>query len=370
MKKKLRYNNVLLYSSLQFTGNIEEYFSQNCEKLVSYIIVPRANYTNNLVRLYKNGTLVSEEKFTLSQNILVYYVLILFYQIRFLLKYFKKNETIVLITFHPISFFFMSIQKLVRKVIYVYWVADYFPPVNTPLRLFERLKSFYNTRVDYVCYLSDTINELMNKKILHTNTRQTVMWGIIPKDIKRSVTHKKFTMLFVGVIRDSQGLEFLFEFLKNHRQYFLNIIGDCDDDLYKKYQRIIGLNKITNNVFFPNRFYSLAELESLSKTCQIGVALYDTDKTNATFYTDPGKVKTYTQLGLPVIMSNTSAIALYISKYTAGILVEKNQQEFSHALVKIQANYDKYTQGVARFNDYFSYDHYYGKSFTFMEQYE
>lgn len=370
MKEKFRYKNVLLYSSLQFTGNIEEYFSQMSEKLLSYIIVPRADYKNNLVRLYRKGKLVSEEKFTLSQNIFVYYVLILFYQIRFLIKYFKKSETIVLITFHPISFFFMSFQKLFRKIIYVYWIADYFPPVNTSLRLFEKLKSFYNSRVDYVCYLSDTINNLMNNRILHTKTRITVMWGIIPKHSKRSVTHKKFSMLFVGVIRDSQGLEFLFEFLKTHKQYFLNIIGDCDGGLYKKYQRIISQNKISNNVFFPNRFYSLLELERLSKTCQLGVALYDTDKANATFYTDPGKVKTYTQLGLPVIMSNTSAIAFYIKKYTAGILVEKNQQEFSHALVKLQANYDKYTRGVTRFNDYFSYDHYYSKAFKFMEQYE
>lgn len=364
---KLYYKNIFLYSSLQFTGNVEEYFAEHSEKLVAFVLMPRQQYKESLIRLYRKGKLIEEKKLTLSKNIFIYYFLWYIYQIFFLMKYFSKKEKVNVITFHPNSLFGITFQKMIRNIEFVYWIADYFPPVSMSLIFYEKIKKYYNRKVKYVCYLSDKINEIMNSKIINNDMRKTIMWGILPKDIKRKFNKEIFSILFVGVIRESQGLEFVFDFLKTHKNYLLKIIGEGDSRLFSKYTRTIKEYKIENQVYFPNRFFQNRELEEISKTCKVGIAVYDVDKTSATYYTDPGKVKTYASLGLPVIMSNVSAIAPYVEKFGSGKVIEKNNNELNNALTEINNNYDKYLGGVNKFNKYFFYETYYKKSFEFLE---
>lgn len=365
--KNIYYNNLFIYSCLQTIGNAEKYFADHTKKLVVFVLTPRQQHDKNLLRLYRNGNLIEERKIVLSKNIFLYYLLWYVYYLSFILKYFTRKEKVVVMTWHPISFFGMSVQKMVRNIDFLFWDGDYFPPVHWSLILFEKLKKHYNSKVKYALYQADPINEKMNDRVIHTPHRKTVMWGIIPRNIKRKITNKKFTILFVGVVRESQGLEFLFDFLKTNKDYSVKLIGVCREDLYKKYQQIIRKDKIENQVFFPNRFFSDKELEEISKQCQVGVAVYDIDPTNATYYTDPGKVKTYASLDLPIIMSDVSGIAPYIKKFGAGRVINKNNEELVNALIDIKKNYKKYLEGLAKFNKYFYYETYYRKHFLFLE---
>ncbi|MEK7533828.1 MAG: hypothetical protein AAB600_00685 [Patescibacteria group bacterium] len=367
MKKKYRYKNLFLYSSLQFIGNIEEYFADSTEKLVAFIIMPRLKHTYNLIRLYKRGELIEEKKIRFSENIILYYLLWYIYQIFFLIKYFSRQEKVFVITFHPLSFLGMSIQKMVRNIEYVYWMGDYFPPVNLSLRLFEKLKKHYHDKMLYCCYLSNRINEKLNGKILDTPYRKTIMWGVDAKPIKRESNKYNFSFLFVGQVTDSQGLDFFYKFLKSHKRYSIKIIGICDEMLYEKHQRLIKDYSIDNQVYFPNKFFSNEELEDISRSCHVGVALYKVGKLNATYYTDPGKIKTYVQLGLPILMSDISAIASYIKNFNAGEVVALNKKSIYEGIIKIRNNYESYTRGIAKLNQFFYYKSYYKGLFTFLE---
>lgn len=367
MRKNYHYKNLFLYSSLQFCGNIEEYFVDNTEKLVAFIIMPRLKHEYNFIRLYKKGKLIEEKKVRFSENIILYYLLWHYYQMSFLIKYFTRNEKISMITFHPISFFGMSLQKMFRSIEFVYWVGDYFPPVNLYLRLFEKLKKYYHDRVRYCFYLSDTINQKLNGKILDTPYRKTIMWGVDPKSIKREANKYNFSFLFVGQVTDSQGLDFFYEFLKSHREYSIKIIGICDEALYEKHQKLIKNYSIDNQVYFPNKFFSNEELEDISKNCHAGVALYKVSKLSATYYTDPGKIKTYAQLGLPILMSDISAIAKYIKSFNAGEVITPNKKSIYGGIIKIRNNYERYVRGVARFNQFFYYKTYYKRLLSFLE---
>src|SRR5258708_7066760 len=214
MKNKFIYKNIFIYSSLQSIGNIEEYFSERTEKLVAFVIMPRKQYNASLIRLYLRGKLVEEKNIKIAKNIFLYYFLWYVHYLFFLLKYFTKKEKVFVITLHPISFFGMTLQKLFRNIEFVFWDGDYYPPVNLSLILFEKLKKHYNNKVKYAVYQSNLMNEKMNDKVISTPNRKTVMWGVLPKKIKRKFDGKKFTILFVGEIRESQGLEFVFNFLK------------------------------------------------------------------------------------------------------------------------------------------------------------
>ena len=353
---------------MQFTGNFEEYFAMHTEKLVAFILMPRGQYKENLIRCYEKGKLVEEEKVILSKNIFIYYLLWYFYQLLFLLRYFHREEKVFLISFFPNSFFGIGLLKIIRNIEPVFWIADYFPPVSLFLRFYEKVKKYYNDKIKYVCYLSDIINSKYNKEIINSSYKKTIMWGIFPKKVTRKDVGKSdLTLLFVGVIRKSQGLEFLFEFLRTHNNYKVKIIGVGSEELYEEYKKVIRDYKIESQVYFPNRFFSDSELEEISKTCQIGVAFYDIDETSATYFTDPGKIKAYAQLGLPIIMSDTSAIAPYVKKFRCGEVISKNKLELEKAIVEVKENYEKYKKGLIEFNKHFYYNAYYRKSFKFLE---
>lgn len=368
MKKKVfRYRSIFLYASLQFCGNIEEYFAKHTEKLLVFIVQPRIQNKDNLLRMYNEGTLVEEKKIVLSGNIFFYYFLWYFYYLKFIFTYFSRKDSVVVITSHPVSFFGMGIQRLLRNVRFVFWI-EYFPRANLVLRLFDDLKNFYHKRVEFAGYFGDRVNELMNGKVVNTKKRRTILWGVKPRIIRKGIPQGPLTMLFVGLIKESQGLGLIFSFLKENKDYKLNIVGVCDDRLYKKYKKLFAEFKITNQVYFPNKFIPSKKLEAISKKCFVGVAPYLTGSMYGTYYIDPGKIKEYVELGLPIIMSDTSAIAPYIKRFGCGELINRNETALELALLKIRKNYNKYIDGLKQFNNYFFYERYYKKSFSFLER--
>ena len=359
-----------MYSSHQSTAHTEEYFVKHTNKLVVFVLNPR-QYDTNMVRLYEKGRLVEEKKVKNYKNIFAFYFFWYINYLTFLMRYFTRKEKVIVISWHPISFFGMTIQKMMRNIEFLFYDGDFFPPVNISLMLFEALKKYYNQQVKYAFYSGDLINEKMNGKVLNTPYRKTALWGVFPRNIKRKLDKNNFTILFVGVMKGSQGVEFLLNFLKEHKDYKLKIVGVCIGDLYKKYIRIIKEKGIEDQVYFPNRIFSDKELEEISKTCQVGIALYDITPTNGTYYTDPGKVKTYASLGLPIIMSDMSAIAPYVKRFNCGILVKKNDmQELGKALLDMRKDYTKYLQGLEKFNSYFYYETLYRKTFRILEKHD
>lgn len=365
--KSFRYKNILLFGSHQWCGNIEEYFSKNTEKLVVFIVMPRVQNENNLVRLYINGNLKSEKKIQLNSNIFLYYFLWYINYLRILFTYFNSAEKITVISFHPHHYPGMSIQRLFRKLTFVFWVGDYFPPLNLTLRMFEKVKKYYHDSSEFACYLGDGVNERLNGKVIQTVTRKTIMWGVDPKAGSKKTPNN--TLLYVGVIRhQTTGLEIVYEFLSKNKSYNLNVIGVCDEESYRQEYQLIKKYKIEDRVYFPNKFFPDEDLEIIAKKCFVGLALYTTEDTNVIYYSDPGKVKTYAELGLPVIITNTSSIIPYIRKFKSGEITQRNPEALGVAIQKIKNNYKVYQDGLNKFNNFFNYEKYYGERFTFLEK--
>jgi len=367
-KKAFRYRSIFLYSSLQFCGNIEEYFAKNTQKLVVFIVLPRVKNRGNLLRVYKEGSIVEQKEIKLSENIFLYYFLWYINYIMFIFKYFTKRDKVVVISFHPISFFGMGIQRLLRNVRFVFW-TEYFPRISLNLRLYDNLKRYFYKRVELSCYFGDGVNKLMNGRVLHTLRKRTILWGVNPKMKRIKMPGEKLNILFVGLVKESQGLDLVFEYLRQHEEYSLKIIGVCDDILYTKYQKIFIQYQIAERVYFPNKFFSEKELQGISKECFVGVAPYTTGKDNGTYYIDPGKIKAYAELGIPIVMSNTSAIAPYIKNFDCGEVIERTEKDLDTAFLRIRNNYSKYLKGLKKFNSFFYYESHYAKNFKLLESF-
>ncbi|MFZ5845435.1 MAG: hypothetical protein ACOY0S_03130 [Patescibacteria group bacterium] len=368
MKSRFRYQSIFMYSTLQFAGHVEEYFAKYTRKLVVYVMMPRLKNRANLLRRYREGRLIEEKKVWSSGNLFLYYLSWYLHYLYFICKYFPPNEAFIVISGHPIAFLGMTVQKLLRRLTFAYWIGDFYPPVKWSLFLFEKIKKFYHDRVPFTYYLSDKINQKMNGKVLTQPHHRTVMWGVKRLKINKVPLKDKFNILFIGLVKEDQGLELLFSFLARHKEYSLKIIGICPDGLYQKYLAIIKKREIDEQVFFPNKFYSDTELENLAKTCHVGVAMYDTSPLSATFYTDPGKVKAYAELGLPVVMSETSAAAFYIRRFGCGEVINNDEKKLEEALLKIRRNYPRYLSGLENFRKYFYFETYYQRAFKALEK--
>lgn len=366
MKHTKKYKSIFMYASLQFCGHIDEYFIKRSEKLVVYLVMPRVKNKKNLLRIYRNGILVEERQVWTSENIFLYYLSWYIHYLYFIFSLFSAKEKFFVISYHPITFIGMTLQRIFRKITYVYWVGDYFPPMNRYLLVFEKIKKFYHDKADACYYLSDSINRKINGTVKNDDTHKTVMWGTKAQRIKAKLHKNHLNLLFVGLIKKGQGLETLFEFLSKHKEFTLKIIGVCDKQLFASYKKDISLKGISRQVFFPNKFYSDSALMQIAKDCHVGLALYDIGPTSSAYYTDPGKVKSYAEMNLPIIMSNMSSIVSYIQKYHAGEVIDQKPNSLLHAIIKVQKNYSRYQKGIKDFNAYFSYESYYDKAFTSM----
>lgn len=365
-QSSFRYNTIFMNGSLQSVGHTMDYFIEHTKKLLIHIIMPRVQGTHNLLRVYDKGALVEEKIIPSSSKFFLYYFLWWFYQQKFLLRYFSRIERVLVLTGHPIGLFGMSIMKQLRNVRYAYWIGDYFPPVNLSLILFEKLKKYYHDRVPSTYYLSDRINNIFNGNIVKLENKKTVMWGVKPYKGPKKQIISPFRLLFVGVVRPSQGIEDLLLYIKQTSKVELSIIGVCERALYDKYILLVKKYNISNRVWFPNKFVDEKELIKISASHHVGIALYEKGKDSATYYTDPGKVKTYIELGLPVIMSNTSSITSYIKKYNAGIVIDAISQ-LTSATLRIRNDYESFQQGIQAFSEYFDYEKYYSRSFIAFE---
>jgi hypothetical protein len=367
MSERVRYRRIFSYGSLQFSGHSEEYLAANTGELTVFIVQPRVGKHGNLLRRYRDGKRIEERPVRSSQNLLLYYLLWYVNHVRFLLRYCPKGERTLVFAGHPLAYVGMGLLRRLRPLRFSYWIGDYFPSPRLSVRLFERMKKWYHDRVDFAFYLTDAINRVMNGgAVADAPGRRTVMWGLAPFPASPVPPLEPFTLLFVGLIRPGQGLESVFEFLRAHRSYRLKIIGVCQPDYFAQLQRTLARLGLDAQVFFPNRFYSEPELLEVASTCHVGLALYDTSGENFTHYADPGKVKAYAEMRLPVLMTRISDIVPYVERFGSGEVIG-GLSDLGPALERIRADYGRYQAGIARFIAHFDYEPYYRESFRALE---
>jgi hypothetical protein len=364
--KAFRYKRIFAYGSLQFCGHIEEYLAANTDDLMIFIVQPRVGAKKNTLRRYHEGIVVEERAVRSSPNIFLYYLLWYVIHVRETWRFGSGGMKTLIMGGHPLVFFGMSFFRRLRPFVYAYWIGDYFPSSHPMIRLFERIKKRYHDRVDYAYYLSDAINKMMNGVVVQTSCRRTVMWGLKPFPVSPVPPLFPFSLLFVGLIRSGQGLEKVFDFLVNHHDCRLTVIGVCQPAYYAELNRLLEQNGLKNRVFYPNRFYSEQELLDVARHSHVGMALYDTGPANFTHYADPGKIKAYAEMHLPVLMTRISDIVPFIEQFGSGEVIDKID-DLGEALERIRNNYPRYQQGVERFVAYFDYEGYYRSAFRSWE---
>lgn len=92
------------------------------------------------------------------------------------------------------------------------------------------------------------------------------------------------------------------------------------------------------NFKFTGFIGDIAKVYGLLSGCAIAMAPYEASKDTISQYTDPGKVKNYFSVGLPVVITKVPKIAIEVNQTKSGIAVNYNIRDFSDAVVKLIKN--------------------------------
>lgn len=366
-ERGFRYQRIFLYSSLQFSGHIEEYFAAHTEELLVFIWMPRFKGVDNLLRVYSHGRLISERKIRFPTNRILWYSCWFVWHWRLLLRCFPPRQPFVFFGWNPLCFLGIRALGMLREIQVAYWIGDYFEPTTLMQRAFNRLLARYHRKADYAFYLSDAINRRLNNgQAVDSPAHRTVMWGVKPLDRPHAPPPRPFTLLFVGMINPTQGLPNLFPFLRSRPDYRMVVVGLCPSPLYAAYQQLIKDSGVSDRVVFPNRFFSDAELRDVARSCHVGMALYETAPHVHTHYADPGKVKSYLEMGLPIVMTNISGVVPFVRRFGCGEVIDR-LDHLGDAIDRIRGNYSHYLEGVTKMVQHFEFTRYYRGAFACWE---
>lgn len=359
--RSFRYESIFAHASFQFCGHIDEYLIANTRRLTLVRFQTRFGKGSHLLQRYEEGRLVEERRLPSARNIFIYYLLWFYHHNRELWRcaHGTSARTVALFT-HPIGCFGMGLQRLLGRVRYAFWVWDWFPPLRLSLKIYAAVLRFYAKRVDSLYALTPAIAAKIG------GSAKVAMLGMkrLPcADIDRSASR---CILVVGQLRHGQGIEGVLEFMRSHEEYSLSLLGAAAHGFESEIEARIKEWHLEGRVTFPNRFVTQDELSSSAAKCFCGLALYDTGADNFTHYADPGKVKSYLEMGLPVVMTRISDIVPYVEKFKAGEVVD-SVSELPTALGRIAASPQTYTEGVRAFTSYFDYNEYYNANFGEMK---
>lgn len=260
---------------------------------------------------------------------------------------------------------------IVKKTIF--WVWDYYPPVH---------KSKITMFMRWLYWLFDKPASLQADKTVFLNKRledlrktigalpKTANYPVIPigtNPLKRS--HRKYSALslvFLGVLKKSQGLDLLFDADKELHRLFpdltVHIIGGGPDGAH--------FAKRAKRAHFRTVFHGYIQddtkVDTIMSKCHIGLAPYIPEESNVSYYSDPSKIKKYIGLGLPVITTNVFDFSKEISRNHAGIIIQYfDKKSFMPAIQHITAHYKDYCNGASRLAKKYYYKKIYPDLFTF-----
>ena len=347
---KILYDSVFAQAAYQFCGHLDEYLIHHTRHLALMRFPSRYGREDVSVQIYREGCLVEERQMAIAKEIIPYYFQMWRLWSRELSRFSRLHKGTIAIFTHPLAGVGMSFRREVR---HVFWQWDYFPDGSLVSRLFNFTARHVAKRCWRYCPLTSAIGKAIGK-----NADSPVMLGVrVPEG---AVAKPSNRLLMVGQLRKGQGVEHVLDFIASDQGYSLSLIGAAAGGFEKAISSRIDALNIQARVFFPNRFFTDAELQGEAARCCASLALYDVDKRNLTNYADPGKVKSSIEMGLPVIMTRISDTAKYIERFGTGVVID-SINDLPQAIKDICANQERYQAGLVSFARHFYYEDYYDK---------
>jgi len=222
-----------------------------------------------------------------------------------------------------------------------YYVIDYIP------------NRFENVIINYVYHFIEMLSALLSdqtwnyakamilEREKHWNRKfphQTVVPNgihIRPSTVSNFESIHKHELIYLGTLSKQQGIHVVLDALpfiiKHIPDIHFSLIGKGSyrNQLEKKI-RILGIAKYVTFLGFID---DPIEVDKRLGKGAVGVAMYDPEL-SFVIYTEPGKVKRYLSVGVPVIMTDVSPIAVSLEKKSCGFVCPYDKNMFAETVVR------------------------------------
>lgn len=267
---------------------------------------------------------------------------------------------------NPIAGIILRKFGFVKKV--VYQSIDYYPQrfSNKFFNwLYFQLDKFCVKNCDETWNVSSMIAEAREKKMGMDrkiyNKQHTVPVGVWFYKTKRipfeKINRKK--IVYRGTFFAHMGVDLPISamplILKKIPDVTFEIMGSGEEEEnLRKLTKNLGVYK---NVIFHGMVTDRKKLEKILSTAAVGIATFNTKILDAKITNaDPGKIKEYMVMGMPVITTNAVYYYKKIQKNECGIIIDYNTKEMANAVIKLLEDEEllrKYRNNTLKFIEQF-----------------
>lgn len=260
---------------------------------------------------------------------------------------------------------------LVNKTIF--WVWDYYPPYHKNktvvfMRGLYRQFDKWATKSDMLIFLNTRVVKLRKEinSITKNDEYKIIPVGTTNKSVGKIRTFKtdsKIKLVFLGVVKKSQGLDLIFDNSDQLNSTFpdleIDVIGGGPDLEYFMDRGERSALQVNFHGYLHDK-----DIDRLLRKSHIGIATYIPSRDNVSYYGDPSKIKRYLSFDLPVITTNVFEFSKELKKANAGILVNYHKpNELIDAIHTILTNYALYKKGSRLLNQKYYYKNLYPEMF-------
>lgn len=382
----MKINKTIIY--VNFTpydnaGRILDFLVQNFSQVIhfSYDHLRLENgRKTNILTVYRNGIAVKSQRMTpirtpeiLRFPSLLIVAFLILHQTYWLSKKFlggKKADYYL----SPNAYTawvgnFLRNTGLVKKTIF--WIWDYFPPGERDLRLRLLRWAYWKfdkpslTHSDIISCISKNLLQLRIKVgALDTKRRYTLI-PIGTNPIQTIPKRPKPIIGFLGMLKSSQGLDFIFNSIpiihKKYPRIRFEIVGSGpEESLFIRRAR-----KWKKFVKFYGYVESDDRVDQIIQRWSIGLATYKPVASNESYWSDPSKIKAYLSQSVPVITTNVSSFSKKVIQYQAGSVIPYGDtEEFVLAIGNILSKKNVYAKNAGTLADKYFYKRIYRRFFT------
>lgn len=337
------------------TQNLRTYLLENYSADILYIYhqmldMKEGHDKSSGYEFFKDNKLVSSGKayyFKLYWTLL--YIKDIFYTLFWCLKFGKRFDVYFASgNLNPVAGIILREIGIVKKV--VYQSVDYYS-----VRFKNKFFNWLYFQLDKFCvrFSDETWNvssrmvrareEKMGMDRRVYNRQHIVSGGIWFYKTKRlpfiKINRKK--MVYRGMLLEFMGVDLAIRamqlLLKKIPDLKFEIIGTGEQENHLKNLAIsLGVSK---NVLFHGFVKERADVEKILSDAGVGIATFNPNMpVDRVKNSDPGKIKDYMLLGMPVITTDTSYFSKEIIDNKCGLVVNYNPEELASSVVKLLSN--------------------------------
>jgi glycosyltransferase involved in cell wall biosynthesis len=217
------------------------------------------------------------------------------------------------------------------KIIYYAYDYYFYNSIFSSRHLINRIERSAYMRADIVWAVNQKIIEEHKNKNLNRQKVLKVPLGIKSKNLPDYKPNPK-QFLFIGNFKEGHNLRLLVKtFAKLPADYHLHLIGQ--GNLYNEIQQL-KLDLKANNITLYGFQTEQETIDIIIKNqISYGIALYE--HTKEILCADPGKIKDYLALGLPVLTTNNHSMSNDIQEYNLGIILKNINTELDKQIINL-----------------------------------